>query len=822
MIRPAIALRLLALSWLWAGIVAESAAAETLRLRSGEHEGFTRLVVDLGAASGWELGRTETGYELRLVRDDVEFDLSGVYRLIRRDRLGSVTAGGAPGRLALSVPCDCHATAFVTGSGALVIDIADGPAPEGSAFERRLEEAATTAEVAEEPPAPPADGASERLSLWQVPQTGYRPPPTTDPRLALFWRGTELPPEPDRTGTEEAPQAAPLPEPRHAGLPVPEAPDPAGAASSNAEEDLLLPPVPDPRVTEAQTDLLHQLSRAAAQGLVEVNRPSQPRVAEETAHPETAMAEPPATAGHTGLQQSSIHAETSIDRDTLSTVTRAPVTAEGGLCLPDSDFDLVHWGDDRPPTIQIADRRAPLVGEFDRPSDDAVLALARLYLFLGFGAEARAVLDSFAVESADATVLREMSLILDGGTPGAGAAIAGMTGCDTAAALWAVLAWPDLPPGADVDEEAVLRAYSALPVHLRRSLGPELSDRFLSVGDEAAAHAVRDAIARAPGDPGAALSMVEAQIDLAAGRAEEGERVLDPLARRNDPLSVDALIMAVQSRLARGQAVETDLADSAAALAFELQDGPRGPVLNQLHVLARGSGQDFDRAFEAYRHWAGEAPETVRADTVRRLFAMLDEPETEESAFLLQYFRNRDILEAANPDLLLRLDLAERLTDSGFAGEARRLLKGEAGYTDRGRRLLARAALGEFDPAEAQEQLAGLDDREAGELRAAAAAMAGNHVAAAARYSGIGEAEKAGREAWRGGNWAVVAESGPEPMRSALEAFGVLPANAPAQEADTAPEAPAGPLAESRSLIEASRSVRTALDALLAATDSGG
>lgn len=821
MIRWTTALRLVALCWLWAGLTAMPAFAETLRLRSGEHDGFTRLVVDLGTKSGWELGRTATGYELRLARGDVDFDLSGVYRLITRDRLSAVSEGGAPGRLALSVPCDCHATAFVTGSGALVIDIADGPAPEGSALEVRLDQTDAVVAPTQDPAA--ADGAPAPLSLWQDPQAVYRPQ-TTDPRLALFWRGTVLPPGRDEAGTEEKPQAVTPPEPDHAVLPgldmrEPQSPAATEATTAGAEGEFLLPSGPDPRVTVAQADLLHQLSRAAAQGLVEVNRPPRPHAAKEARQPETVEAEPAAT-GHGRVQQSPVHAETSIDRDALSTISRQPVTAEGGRCLPDTQFDLLHWGDDRPPTFQIAERRVPLVGEFDRPSQDAVLALARLYLYLGFGAEARSVLTSFAVESADASVLQEMSLILDGGTPGAGAAIAGMTGCDTAAALWAVLAWPDLPPGAEVDKDAVLRAYSALPVHLRRTLGPALSDRFLSVGDAAAAHAVRDAIARAPGDPGAALIMVEAQIDLAAGRAEEGERVLDPLARRNDPLSVGALIMAVQSRLARGQAVETDLADSAAALAFELQDGPQGPVLNQLHVLARGSAQDFDRAFAAYRHWAGEAPESVRADTVRRLFAMLDERETEESAFLLQYFRNRDIFEAANPDLLLRLGLAERLTDSGFAGEARRLLKGEAGYTDRGRRILARAALGEFDPAVAQEQLAGLDDRDAGELRAAAAAMAGDHAAAAARYSGIGEAEKAGREAWRGGDWTTVAESGPEPMRSALEAFGIVAASASAAEA--VPESPAGPLAESRTLIEASRSVRTAIDALMAATESGG
>ena len=38
------------------------ALAETASIRSGEHDGFTRLVVELPSASGWTLGRTPMGY----------------------------------------------------------------------------------------------------------------------------------------------------------------------------------------------------------------------------------------------------------------------------------------------------------------------------------------------------------------------------------------------------------------------------------------------------------------------------------------------------------------------------------------------------------------------------------------------------------------------------------------------------------------------------------------------------------------------------------------------------------------------------------------
>lgn len=44
--------------------------AETARVTSGEHEGFSRLVVTLAQPASWTLGRLDGGYQLQIENPD--------------------------------------------------------------------------------------------------------------------------------------------------------------------------------------------------------------------------------------------------------------------------------------------------------------------------------------------------------------------------------------------------------------------------------------------------------------------------------------------------------------------------------------------------------------------------------------------------------------------------------------------------------------------------------------------------------------------------------------------------------------------------------
>ncbi|MCW3782039.1 hypothetical protein OM960_10570 [Defluviimonas sp. CAU 1641] len=783
--------------------------AEMIRVRSGEHTGFTRIVVDVGAPSGWELGRDGSGYILRVSGLDVTFDATDVFRRITRTRLATLALDATPGVLRFGIGCACHATATADGNGNIIVDIADGPPAAGSPFESQLT-----------PTVPPRQDkkAAEPIRTRSYPATRDRAQDvekTID--LAPLWRGDNLSGLASRGVPDQV-------HGKHRQMPD------TGRTDVGGSGDAKLHMYTDPSVAEAQERLLLQLSRAAAQGLVEV-APTEPRGASaHAASDDTASAadrRPKVDAHET--PEPALHVETSFDRDMPSTAAHPPVSATGAACLPDANFDLAGWGDDRPAAAQIAERRRPLVGEFDHPSTEAVLSLARLYLHLGFGAEAGAVLSAFAVETSDGSTLRDIGAVLDGGVAEAGSALPALTSCDTSAALWAVLALPQLLPGTDIDEAAVLRAFSALPVHLRRLLGPGLSDRFLSVGSEQAARAVRDAVARSPQNTTESLWIIDAQLGLALGDAGAQLEKLEDLALSNGSLSTDALILAIKSRLARGLAVPTGLIESAEALAFELQDAESGEVLQHLHILARGSANDFDGSFDAYRRWISDPPNHFQRDTALKLFAMLAGHDSEPD-FLAAYFANRSELYAADPDASLRLTLAERLAASGFTEEVRKLVTADAARSEQGRRLLARAATVEFDAAAAIDKLAGLRDTASETLRAEALAMAGDHAAAARAYVSAGDAEAAGRELWRAGDFSGAAANPPEPLRAALNAlhaagFGSAGEAGLSAEpvSDSVQElALPGPLARGKALVEQSRAARSAIESMIAATSDAG
>ena len=107
-------------------LVGTVASAATVVVRAGEHDGFTRIVLQLPAEVTWSLGHKADGYLLVTEGGDVGFDLAKTFEHIGRNRIAAIEATGTPGALMLKLACDCQAVASRTSAGLLVIDVADG------------------------------------------------------------------------------------------------------------------------------------------------------------------------------------------------------------------------------------------------------------------------------------------------------------------------------------------------------------------------------------------------------------------------------------------------------------------------------------------------------------------------------------------------------------------------------------------------------------------------------------------------------------------------------------------------------------------------
>lgn len=803
------------LTALFVATLAFAASAETLVVRSGEHADFTRLVVETGGAMPWQLGRVGTGYELRIDGADIDFDVGDVFSRIPRTRLAAIAAGTQPGALRLDMAPGTHAVALAGAGGRIVIDLRNGPAPDGSPFEVALSAEAQASEVAAATPGQPGPD--------QPPLSLFRQDP--DAALPFLWRGIA-------TGDSAAGDASLA---NRAIAAAPSAADPeaaAGPPDTGGDEMVEIGHAPDssqhgwesyselaspdrPEIQSGENELLHQLSRAVAQGLVVVDPSVQsdlaPSLPDEPSLPSDdpeRPAEP--TAG--APADNPIAAETAMDRDALVGRAVARLMGDGDGCIPDTALDIAAWGGEGPYDRQLAEARMGLVGEFDRPDPAAVERVARLYVFLGMGAEARQVLTAFRYEPVNAGALHDVARLMDGLDLPAESQLPTMAGCNGAVALWAFLGMPD--PTAEVNVNAVLRSFSALPGQLRTLVGERLSDRLRARGDEASARSVLNAMERATAGTDRQLAALDAEMEIGGDHAPQAEAALLEIATTNDPLSRRSLAAVLQSRLDRGMVSEPAQIEAAAALAFEHRLDPEGAVFADLEIRSRALAGDIDRALDAFERWQADAPEADKTATFEGMMTAVL-AKADDALFakvILSYMGEPEFQDISGS---LRLDVARRLNDLGFADQSGLVLTGSTGDAQAAATERARAALALGAPAEVFAILEAVDGASAGRLRAQALSMLGQHDEAHDAYLAAGDPAAAAAEAWRAG------QAG---QASAYQAIASPLAEIAAASSRGKAPAAAGPsLKDSRAAAESSAALRAALGDLLQSTaDAAG
>lgn len=770
--------------------------AEVLKVRSGEHPGFSRLVIDLPQGTGWALGRTADGYDLRLDAFYDTLDTAEIFTRIPRTRLREVVPAVAGPGLSLTVEPDVHIRAAQAEGGRLVLDIADGAAAEDSAFENPLPALPPDGIIGAtgEPPAP-------RRRSGDLATLTFRPTLNADASLPIYWRNRQAAPalSPDERPRGGAAMAEPAPPQPPAPLLViaPPVPQP--------------PPLPGPEVLSVEEELRRQVSRAAAQGLAE--------------RPAGAVTEPASGAAATPAEPQSppdarigpapeddpiaFHAETSMDRDGRHNPNARAVTGEGGACLTDEDLALRDWATDEAPAAQITAARSGLVGEFDRPDSAAVRRLARLYLHFGMGAEAAQTIAAFNLSAEDTGLALDLARMMDGLPTAMESPLPTMSDCDTAAALWAVLAAPSDLPLHKVNLPAVLRSFSGLPPHLRQHLGRRLSDRLIAMGAAGGAKAVRNAIARRAGEDSRELGLIDAELASHDGQAERLLDDLDRLAAGNDAISVHALVLGTRTLLARHEPVTADRIEALAALAFEHRRDATGITLAELEIAARAAGGQFADAFRRLAEEGKARPEWPAGASRDGLFAALARQE-DDALFLTTYFAHRAQADEIGAEA--RIALANRLITLGFADDVRMLLQDNpAAETPEARSLLARAELALGNPAAALDLSEGSDRAGEDTLRADALAATGDHLGAARAYAAAGAPDAAAIAAWNAGDLVLAASLSPEraEMAATLMPPGDATTNGMAKGATAS-------LAESRAALTASADYRAGIARLLA------
>lgn len=734
---------------------ASLAAAQTITVKSGEHDGFSRLVFSFTDLKEWKLFREVDGYGLAVTDSKPDYDLNDVFRRLSAGRISAIYRDETSGNLHLELNCDCHAAPFEFRNGMLVLDIVDGVAPANSSFE--------------------------------LADDGNRMPP--------LWFSKAQRPKNIEKITEEPKAVANISEPLKPVLP---------SLSSAISQAAHLPKKPklfemiyiSPSIVEVRDALLWQLSKGVGEGVVEITSNLT-----QTSHQKrkTAKSENVNIAPDFGIVAGTENRPA--DR----------MTGNGKACILDSQLDIFNWSKNAEGFSGFALNTSGLVGEFDRPNSDAIAGAVRYYLSLGFGAEARLLLKAFATSEPDHPMWEAMSYIVDLETPPEDF-FSGMEVCATSASMWSALAVERMPPPNQASVPVILRTFSALPVALRRQLGPGLANRFLARDDARSAHAVAASILRAGGDPDPRVQFMEAEIDLANGDTATAEGLLSSLSGISNPVGLQSTATLMRTQVDLGQEVQADLTTTAEALLREAMGGQDEPELRAALALGYASQNRFGKAFGL------TAPLSPEAAPVWEILAKRG---NNEAILDWAIFQKGEPL----PELPMIVDqsLAIRLLDLGFPDQA--LIWIDRGTTGEDLRseqevlLAAKAEMSRNDLRSAFNILKDQKGEEAVILRARVLAGMKDKDAATLLFQ-AGQTSEAIKAARQQHNWSELAEIEQSGIWS--KAIGLITASSKPKSTVSTSLQPSrktsdgeGSLAHTRAALSESNAARKILDQLL-------
>jgi|GEM_PF-2528592 tetratricopeptide (TPR) repeat protein len=730
--------------WLFGFLVwAFPAFSETVKVNANEQASLTRIAIAFEQRPKWTVERMGRRHRLRFSTSSVfGFDLSAAFRTMNRERIADIRVLSAT-TLEFDVSCDCGFDVFGNASGHVIVEVADR-----------------------------FSGSED--SSTEVPVFA---PPHTD---------TDMPKLPSSSdGAVGRPNGA-----------NPMLPD------RDPVLNVLKPEVASLPFLIGELDLQNQMtdqsvavgligrafSRAALQGLVAADGNIVPRLNASQLPTNISVA-----------RRSNLSVSTVFDPIEIPETRFVPPTPAGSVCISDRDINVPFWGD-IDDLRRLGRLRLRMIAEDGTIDPKGAFELARLYIWMGFGAEADDVM-SFYPPGPDQELINALAELMDfGGTQAE--VLSGQLHCQGAISLWGALSREFTPQEAPETANHILTAFNALPTHLRTHLGPTLSERLHAGGLENAAQTALNAVARG-GKETDESTLATARLDLGTSRATEARGSLADLSNGTDVTAASALLELLQDAERRDMPPNPAWVDDAPTLVEALEGTREAKDLNVAGLRGLISLERFDEFRAAVVEDSPGLTGQVRmalAEYALEVAVMSDK----EDAFLRLEIAMSKQLKPTDLSDRLKQNLARRLVDLGLPGRALRYTEKEP-QSEQELTNIAEAlgALGRRNEAVDLLRSTAIEGQDV--LLADALYAAGDFRGAVEAFRGVGEDERAAHAALRIGDWDWIERHGSDQISMASRQIRADP---PIAEIET----PNG------ALIENSRSLRESVNALLNAT----
>jgi hypothetical protein len=697
------------------------ANAGSVGVRTGEHDGFTRLVLDFETLPEWTAGRNGVGYSLVFQSTEaLDFLTEDAMRTIWTDRIVDLRESSDLRSLSIELGCDCAADIFAISNNRLVVDIRPRPFGQWATHE---------AELTEQMPAQP-------LSQLEEIQWVFGHEDDKNDELKSF---PDQPP---------ARMRSPMRFPDVSEVMSSELLD---GDTSQMEGMALrmdgfgLPFLNAPSANGVMIDALsQQLARAISQGLIEkadIFAPVEMEVTENKVAP--------------GNLTRNFRSLTVFDRDKSEPAAFSEATAGGVRCFAGLEVQLSKWGDPVGAS-ELGDIRKTAIAENGEITQDGRLRLARYYLALGFGSEARQL--ALGMPDGDARdIVEAIGEILDHGWSGS-KVFEGQLACPGEVALWALLAEPvsqtELPQSTDM----ILASFSALPRHLRSHLGPVLSERLRQAGEPENARTALNAVTRAGGGS-RRQDLTAARLALIGTNPEFARKELVRLTRGTDFAAAEALLELLLDAQRRAVAPDQDWVDDAPSLIRATQGTE---IAKTLSVAALRGHIPLERFDELRRSLKTDLPglsTDVRKSIAKAALKSISSI-SDDSEFVRSEIGFSNLLVGGDLAAIGDVALVERLYSLGLYERALAYLPFPPETTGSAA-ISAKVLVANGSIEQAIKLIEASDDPDTEAIQALIFDLQGDFAKAAKAYLDIEDSAKATRHALRAGNWDWLIVEGP-------------------------------------------------------------
>jgi hypothetical protein len=289
---------------------------------------------------------------------------------------------------------------------------------------------------------------------------------------------------------------------------------------------------------------------------------------------------------------------------------------------------------------RLGELRSRVISEDGDWDEDQAERLAEAYIILGYGAEARSVLEASEIVHSE---LFALARIMDGELIDKDNPFADSYECTSSNALWAILATRIITAGKDVNVSEVFSIITDMEIEHREKLAPLVYKKFLASGLDSAAASVRAILDRSlPTVNGLDHSLVEVSRTEGVG---SGAGAL--------PLSARQVLKTLSDHLSQGVEVSDETLETAKLLVPVVEnDNERSQLVNEILLAELFNGKAWEAAHK-FRELVSSDGDGETDFHTRFLNIVVNKTSDNDFAVIITFIK----------DILIEVDISDALRD---------------------------------------------------------------------------------------------------------------------------------------------------------------